>query len=66
MTAIYSAYSESKNVSDCISGQTSLQKKMDKYGQFFYPFEMEFCLAALGLLLGLAKKGIAYNQININ
>ena len=28
-----------------------MQKKMDEYGQFFYPFEMEFSLAALGLLL---------------
>ena len=30
---------------------------MDKAAQYFYPFEMEFCLSAVGLLAGLIKRG---------
>ena len=28
---------------------------MDTAGQYFYPFEMEFCLSALALLLSMTK-----------
>ena len=30
---------------------------MEKAAQYFYPFEMEFCLSAVGLLAGLTKIG---------
>ena len=30
---------------------------MDKAAQYFYPFKMECCLSAVGLLAGLTKIG---------
>ena len=40
---------------DCLNSSTHLQENMDTAGQYFYPFEMEFCLSALALLLSMTK-----------
>ena len=42
---------------DCFVGNSTYQKQLEGESQYFYAFEIEFCLASVGLLLGLAKSG---------
>lgn len=52
---LHSLPDDAKNVIFCLAGNTTLQHDMNTAGQYFYPFEMEFCLSAVGLLLSVAK-----------
>ena len=43
---------------DCFVGNSTYQQQLEGESQYFYAFEIEFCLASVGLLLGLAKSGM--------
>ena len=53
----YQCYQKGSDDWRCLIGNSALQLHMDKAAQYFYPFEMEFCLSAVGLLAGLIKSG---------
>ena len=48
-------FSANSDASLCKNGTTEIQNHFDKVQTYFYPFEMEFCLSALGVLLSLTK-----------
>lgn len=52
---LHSLPKDATKVMRCLAGNTTVQMDMSSAGQYFYPFEMEFCLTAVGLLLGLLK-----------
>ena len=52
---------------DCFVGNSTYQRQLEGESQYFYAFEIEFCLASVGLLLGLAKSGeYCYNLITVS
>jgi len=36
---------------NCLNGSTELKKSITSVEPYFYPFDMEFCLVAVGMLL---------------
>ena len=45
------------NATGCAFGKSSAAKELEEATGVLYPFELEFCLAGVELLLGLAKLG---------
>lgn len=46
-----------KDILACYADNSTYQEKSETDSRYFYPFEIEFCLASVGLLLSLTNSG---------